>query len=138
MVENSRECYHCENHPEFLRSNFELGMYGYRIARVPLREGYVTETLDGCTVGPMMGTLTGTDTGSLRVIALPTLLLAHANCDYAMTTAITPGRRGHTDVEVTFLDRPGPLSPLVEGPLMAFHEWYMAQLGTRASVRSDE
>ncbi|MBB4906208.1 aromatic ring-hydroxylating oxygenase subunit alpha [Actinophytocola algeriensis] len=210
VVENSRECYHCGNHPEFLRSNFELGMYGdlrtdagydavlaaararwraqglapedvnfpdgawYRIARVPLREGYLTETLDGHTVAPVMGTLTGTDTGSLRMVALPNLLVAHANCDYAMTTAITPVDVGTTDVEVTFLVhrdaaladtnaltavwrstseqdwllcerayagtasrgyRPGPLSPLVEGPLMRFHEWYVARL--RAGVRGE-
>ena len=74
----------------------------YRIARLPLRPGFVTETLDGRPVAPPMGTLTDPDVGSLRVVGLPNLW-AHANGDYAMTTRLTPRDAGTTDVEVTFL-----------------------------------
>ena len=76
----------------------------YRISRLPLREGYVTETLDGQPVAPLLGDLTDPDVGSLRVVGLPNLW-AHADCDYAVTTRLTPVDVAATDVEVTFLVR---------------------------------
>ncbi len=74
----------------------------YRFTRLPLREGFTTETLDGRLVGRLMGTLPDEDVGSLRVVGLPNLW-AHANADYAMTTRLTPVDAGTTDVEVCFL-----------------------------------
>jgi Rieske 2Fe-2S family protein len=74
----------------------------YRVSRLPLRDGYRTETLDGRPAAPPMGRLTGTDPGSLRLIGLPTMW-AHANLDYAMTTRLVPVDAATTDVEVTFL-----------------------------------
>lgn len=76
----------------------------FRVARLPLRDGFVTETLDGRPAAPLMGTLPDPDVGSLRVIGLPNLW-AHANCDYAATTRLTPVDAGTTDVDVTFLVR---------------------------------
>ncbi|TCK22225.1 aromatic ring-hydroxylating oxygenase subunit alpha [Pseudonocardia endophytica] len=76
----------------------------YRVSRMPLREGYLTETLDGGPVAPLMGTLTDPDTGSLRMTSLPNLW-AHADCDYATTTRLTPVDAGTTDVEVCYLVR---------------------------------
>ena len=76
----------------------------YRIARLPLRDGFVTETLDGVPVAPMLGELTVDDAGSLRVVGLPNLW-AHANCDYAVTTLLRPVDAGTTDVDVCFLVR---------------------------------
>lgn len=76
----------------------------YRIARLPLRDGFLTETLDGRQAAPLMGTLPGPDVGSLRIIGLPNLW-AHADCDFAVTTRITPVDTGTTDVDVTFLVR---------------------------------
>jgi glycine betaine catabolism A len=136
----------------------------YRFTRLPLREGFTTETLDGRLVARVMGTLPDEDVGSLRVVGLPNLW-AHANADYAMTTRLTPVDAGTTDVEVCFLThadaelddsdvealtavwratseqdwalceatyagvasrgyRPGPLSPVVEGSVAAFLDWY--------------
>lgn len=74
----------------------------YRFTRLPLREGFTTETLDGRLVAPLMGTLPDSDVGSLRVVGLPNLW-AHANADYAMTTRLTPVDAGTTDVQVCFL-----------------------------------
>ncbi len=74
----------------------------YRFTRLPLREGFTTETLDGRLVARVMGTLPDEDAGSLRVVGLPNLW-AHANADYAMTTRLTPVDAGTTDVEVSFL-----------------------------------
>ncbi|MHC1561558.1 aromatic ring-hydroxylating oxygenase subunit alpha [Actinomycetospora sp. C-140] len=74
----------------------------YRIARLPLREGYVSETLDGQPLAPPMGTLSDPDVGSLRVVSLPNMW-GHANADYAMTTRLTPVDVATTDVELCFL-----------------------------------
>ena len=76
----------------------------FRIQRFPLREGFVTESLDGRPVAPLMGSLTDDDAGSLRMVGLPNMW-AHANCDYAVTTRLTPIDAGTTDVELCFLVR---------------------------------
>ncbi|MDN5917576.1 MAG: aromatic ring-hydroxylating dioxygenase subunit alpha [Pseudonocardia sp.] len=80
------------------------GRSWYRIQRLPLRDGFVTESLDGRPVAPLLGELTDADAGSLRVVGLPNLW-AHANCDYAVTTRLSPVEAGVTDVEVCFLVR---------------------------------
>jgi Rieske 2Fe-2S family protein len=76
----------------------------FRVSRLPLKEGFLTESLDGSLVAPLMGDLTDPLTGSLRVITLPNFW-AHANCDYAMTTRLLPSAPNLTDVEVCFLVR---------------------------------
>jgi len=148
--------------------SFEGGGW-FRVARLPLREGYLTESLSGRLVAPVLGDLMGTDVGSLRFITLPNSW-SHANADYAMTTRLTPRRADCTDVDVTFLVRddavegedydvdeltavwiatseqdwalceqnyagvqsrgylPGPLSPVTEGSVAAFHQWYARSL----------
>jgi Rieske 2Fe-2S family protein len=126
VFENNRECYHCPiGHPEFCRSNYDLGMPGdgrsnahyeqvlqeqkaywrslgleteavnfpngewFRAARMPLRDGYVTESLDGKPVAPLMGDLQARGSGSLRVITLPNAWF-HADSDYASSTQLIP------------------------------------------------
>jgi Rieske 2Fe-2S family protein len=74
----------------------------FRVARMPLKEGFLTESTDGRLVATLMGDLTDADTGSLRIAALPNMW-AHANCDYAMTTRLTPVAPDLTTVDVTFL-----------------------------------
>ena len=76
----------------------------YRISRLPLRAGFLTESLDGRPVAPLLGDLTDPDVGSLRLVGLPNLW-AHANCDYAVTTRLTPVDTTTTDVDVSFLVR---------------------------------
>jgi Rieske 2Fe-2S family protein len=148
--------------------SFDRGGW-FRVARLPLRDGYRTESLSGRLVAPVLGDLAGDDVGSLRVISLPNSW-SHANADYAMTTRLTPIAPGRTAVDVTFLVRddavegadydlaelttvwvatseqdwalcernhlgvrsrgyvPGPLSPVTEGSVQAFHEWYQRVL----------
>ncbi|MCH1866380.1 SRPBCC family protein [Nocardioides sp. CFH 31398] len=77
------------------------GDEGFRVSRLPLRDGFVTETMDGAPVAPPMGQVGGSP-GSLRLITLPTMW-AHANLDYAMTTRLTPVGADRTDVDVCFL-----------------------------------
>ncbi|MGH9060119.1 MAG: aromatic ring-hydroxylating oxygenase subunit alpha [Acidimicrobiales bacterium] len=74
----------------------------YRVSRLPLKDGWATESMDGGLVAPPLGTLGGTDPGSLRVVGLPTMW-AHANVDYAVTTRLMPLDPATTDVEVCFL-----------------------------------
>ncbi|MEP6695440.1 MAG: aromatic ring-hydroxylating dioxygenase subunit alpha [Pseudonocardiales bacterium] len=149
-------------------SNFEDGGF-FRVARLPLRPGYVTESLTGRLIAPVLGRLPSTDVGSLRLITLPNSW-THVNADYAVTTRLTPDAADCTDVDVVFLVRedavegldydvadltavwrvtseqdwslceqseagirstgyvPGPLSPVTEGSVAAFHEWYLRAL----------
>ena len=74
----------------------------FRVARLPLKDGFRTESVSGELVAPLMGSITQPETGSLRIVSLPNMW-AHANCDYAMTTRLTPVAPGVTDVEVCFL-----------------------------------
>lgn len=80
------------------------GVGWFRVARLPLRPGYVTESLSGRLVAPVLGDLVSTDVGSLRLITLPNSW-SHANADYAMTTRLTPISTDCTDVDVTFFVR---------------------------------
>ena len=76
----------------------------FRVARLPLRDGFETESISGGLVAPPLGALPRRGVGSLRVVSLPNLW-AHANADYVMTTRLTPVDAGTTDVEVVFLVR---------------------------------
>ncbi len=76
----------------------------FRVARLPLRDGYLTESLSGRLVAPVLGDLGSGDVGSLRLITLPNSW-SHANVDYAMTTRLTPVRADSTRVDVTFFVR---------------------------------
>ena len=73
----------------------------HRVARLPLKPGMVTETLDGARCAPLLGGV-GEHSGSVRVISMPSAWM-HVNCDYAMLTRVTPVDVATTDVEVTFL-----------------------------------
>ncbi len=150
--------------------NFTEGGW-FRIARLPLRDGFVTESLSGELVAPLLGQLRGPDVGSLRLITLPNSW-THVDADYAATTRLTPLSADATDVDITFLVRedavegrdfvvedvsavlgatseqdwvlceanaagirsrgylPGPLSPVTEGSLSTFHDWYLQTLAT--------
>jgi Rieske 2Fe-2S family protein len=74
----------------------------YRVARLPLKEGFVTESMSGELVAPLLGDLTSSTAGSVRLITLPNCW-AHVNADYVMTTRMTPVDALTTDVDVAFL-----------------------------------
>jgi Rieske 2Fe-2S family protein len=73
----------------------------FRVARLPLREGFLTESLSGRLAAPLLGRLPSTDVGSLRVITLPNSWI-HVNADYVMTTRLTPVSAEVTDIDITF------------------------------------
>lgn len=73
----------------------------YRVARLPLRRGFVTESMDGRRVAPLLGRLTTEETGSLRMVTLPNAW-HHANCDYLMMTRLAPLAPLQTRIDVDF------------------------------------
>jgi Rieske 2Fe-2S family protein len=70
--------------------------------RTPLVDGYVSETMDGRQVAPLMGDYTDADVGTLRIRTLPNMW-HHASCDHAVTTRVLPAGIHRTQVRVTWL-----------------------------------
>ncbi len=56
--------------------------------RTPLVSGYVSESMDGRQVAPLMGEYTDPDVGTLRIRALPNFW-NHSSCDHGVTTRLT-------------------------------------------------
>jgi len=81
--------------------NFPDGEW-FRCARVPLRKGHVTESLDGRPVAPLMGDLPARDLGSLRVINLPNAWF-HFNSDNVNGTQLVPLGPHRTRARLTWL-----------------------------------
>jgi Rieske 2Fe-2S family protein len=74
----------------------------YAANRTPLVEGYVSETMDGRQVAPLMGDYTDPDVGTMRIRTLPNMW-HHASCDHAVSTRLLPAGLHHTAVRVTWL-----------------------------------
>jgi Rieske 2Fe-2S family protein len=70
--------------------------------RTPLREGFVTESLDGRPVAPLMGDYAGHDVGTLRVRTVPNFW-CHASADHAVVTRLLPAGPERTAIRVMWL-----------------------------------
>jgi Rieske 2Fe-2S family protein len=70
--------------------------------RTPLAPGFVTESIDGAPVGPLMGRYREYDVGTLRVRALPNFW-CHASSDHAVLTGLAPSETERTRVTVWWL-----------------------------------
>jgi Rieske 2Fe-2S family protein len=70
--------------------------------RTPLVESYVSETMDGRQVAPLMGDYPDADVGTLRIRTLPNMW-HHASCDHAVSTRLLPAGLHRTTVRVTWL-----------------------------------
>lgn len=70
--------------------------------RTPLVDGWVSESMDGKQVAPLMGQYTEPDVGTLRVRTLPNMW-NHSSCDHAVTTRLLPLGRNRTQARVTWL-----------------------------------
>jgi Rieske 2Fe-2S family protein len=70
--------------------------------RTPMAPGYVTESLDGAPVAPLMGDYPGYDVGTLRVRTVPNFW-CHASADHAVLTRLLPNGPGQTKVTVQWL-----------------------------------
>jgi len=74
----------------------------YRASRTPNKKGWVTESLDGKPVAPLMGTFKDYDMGSMRVHTLPNFWI-HASSDHAVATRLTPSGVNQTLARVWWL-----------------------------------
>lgn len=74
----------------------------YAANRTPLVDGYVSETMTGQQVAPLMGDYSDSDVGTLRIRTLPNMW-HHASCDHAVSTRLLPAGRERTAVRVTWL-----------------------------------
>ena len=74
----------------------------YAANRTPLVEGFVSETMDGSQVAPLMGDYESAETGTLRFRTMPNMWF-HASCDHAVSTRLLPAGLNATQVRVTWL-----------------------------------
>ena len=70
--------------------------------RTPLVDGYVSETMDGKQVAPLMGDYQDTDVGTLRIRTLPNFW-NHSSCDHAVSTRLLPAGPQLTAIRVQWL-----------------------------------
>lgn len=71
-------------------------------SRTPLVPGWVTESMDGQPVAPLMGDYPTRDVGTLRTRTMPNFW-NHASSDHAVSTRLAPGGLDRTLVQVQWL-----------------------------------
>ena len=76
----------------------------FHYRRFFLRPGFITESMDGQPVAPLMGELPRRDVGVFAIVTLPNLLL-EASSDYVMTLCLIPRGPQITEAEVSWLVR---------------------------------
>ncbi len=74
----------------------------YAANRTPLEEGYVSESMDGKQVAPLMGDYTDPEVGTLRIRSLPNFWI-HASCDHSVAVRLTPNGLAHTNIRMIWL-----------------------------------
>jgi len=77
--------------------------------RTPLVEGYVSETMDGKQVAPLMGDYQSADVGTLRIRTLPNFW-NHSSCDHSVSTRLLPAGPQLTAVRVWWLVAEGAVA----------------------------
>ncbi len=70
--------------------------------RTALVDGYVSETMDGKQVAPLMGDYQEADVGTLRMRALPNFW-NHSSCDHGVSTRLLPAGPQQTAIRVYWL-----------------------------------
>jgi len=74
----------------------------YSANRTPLVDGFVTESLDGKQVAPLMGDYTDPDVGTVRVRMLPNFW-NHSSCDHSVAVRLTPNGLYQTQIRMIWL-----------------------------------
>ena len=74
----------------------------YSANRTALVDGFVSESMDGAQVAPLMGDYPDNDVGTLRIRALPNFW-NHSSCDHAVSTRLLPRGPQLTAVRVWWL-----------------------------------
>src|SRR6185295_1361643 len=70
--------------------------------RTPLVDGYLSETMNGQLVAPLMGEYAQATVGTLRMRTLPNFW-NHSSCDHAVTTRLLPSGLRTTQARVLWL-----------------------------------
>jgi len=70
--------------------------------RTTLVDGWVSETMDGRQVAPLMGEYRDPDVGTLRIRTLPNFW-NHSSCDHGVSTRLLPAGPQHTAIRVYWL-----------------------------------
>jgi len=71
----------------------------FRANRTPLAAGFVTQSLDGKPIAPLMGDIKERDAGTLRITVFPNFW-QHASDDHAVATQLTPLGPNRTAAQV--------------------------------------
>jgi Rieske 2Fe-2S family protein len=79
----------------------ERGIW-YSANRTPLVDGYVSESMDGKQVAPLMGDYTSPDVGTLRMRSMPNFW-NHSSCDHSVSTRLLPAGPRLTRARVLWL-----------------------------------
>jgi Rieske 2Fe-2S family protein len=74
----------------------------YSANRTTLVDGYVSETMDGKQVAPLMGDYRDPDVGTLRMRTLPNFW-NHSSCDHGVSTRLLPAGPELTSIRVWWL-----------------------------------
>ena len=77
----------------------------YSANRTPLVEGYLSESMDGRMVAPLMGSYADADVGTLRMRTVPNFW-NHSSCDHAVSTRLAPNGPQGTLARVMWLVHP--------------------------------
>ena len=72
------------------------------VNRTPLVDGYLSETMNGQQVAPLMGDYVDPDVGTLRMRTMPNFW-NHSSCDHSVSTRLLPDGPHHTRIQVTWL-----------------------------------
>ena len=79
----------------------ERGIW-YSANRTALVEGWVSESMDGAQVAPLMGEYRDPDVGTLRMRTLPNFW-NHSSCDHGVSTLLLPAGPRKTLARVSWL-----------------------------------
>jgi len=74
----------------------------YSANRTALVDGYLSETMDGRQVAPLMGDYPDADVGTLRMRTMPNFW-NHSSCDHVVSTRLLPAGPQLTKVRVIWL-----------------------------------
>ena len=74
----------------------------YSANRTALVDGWVSESMDGAQVAPLMGDYPDSDVGTLRMRALPNFW-NHSSCDHGVSTRLLPKGAQLTAIRVWWL-----------------------------------
>ena len=74
----------------------------YAANRTTLVDGYLSESMDGRQVAPLMGDYHNADVGTLRMRTMPNFW-NHSSCDHAVSTRLLPAGPQRTNIRLIWL-----------------------------------